>query len=70
MVADDIAEGRLLHLLPEWHGTSLPVSLVYPYARFYPAKLRRFIDLMREAMPTIVGMRPRKQQLQEETDSQ
>jgi DNA-binding transcriptional LysR family regulator len=70
MVADDIAEGRLLHLLPEWHGPSLPVSLVYPYARFYPAKLRRFIDLMREAMPTIVGMRPRKQQLQEETDSQ
>jgi len=70
MVADDIAEGRLLHLLPEWHGPSLPVSLVYPYARFYPAKLRRFIDLMREAMPTIVGMRPRKQQMQEETDSQ
>jgi DNA-binding transcriptional LysR family regulator len=70
MVADDIAEGRLLHLLPEWHGPSLPVSLVYPYARFYPAKLRRFIDLMREAMPTIVGMRSRRQQMQEETDSQ
>jgi DNA-binding transcriptional LysR family regulator len=69
MVADDIAEGRLVHLLPEWHGSSLPVSLVYPYARFYPAKLRRFIDLMREAVPTIVGMRQPKQQIQEETDS-
>jgi DNA-binding transcriptional LysR family regulator len=69
MVADDIAECRLLYLVPEWHGLSLPVSLVYPYARFYPAKLRRFIDLMREAVPTIVGMRQPKQQMQEEADS-
>jgi DNA-binding transcriptional LysR family regulator len=69
MVADDIAEERLQHLVPEWHGHSLPVSLVYPYARFYPAKLRCFIDLMRKAVPTIVGMRHPKQQMQEETDS-
>ena len=63
MVADDIAQGRLRHLLPEWHGPSLPVSLVYPYARFYPAKLRRFIDLMRDAVPTLVGMRLPKQSM-------
>ena len=64
MVANDIAEGRLLHLLPEWHGPSLPVSLVYPYARFYPAKLRRFIDLMRDAVPAIVGVRQPKPRVQ------
>jgi DNA-binding transcriptional LysR family regulator len=69
MVADYIAEGRLVHLLPEWHGSSLPVSLVYPYAHFYPAKLRRFIDLMREAVPTIVGTHQPKQQIHETTDS-
>jgi DNA-binding transcriptional LysR family regulator len=69
MVADDLAEGRLLHLLPEWHAPSLPVSLVYPYARFYPAKLRRFIGLMREAVPTIVGMRQPKPRMQAKIDS-
>lgn len=69
MVADDLAEGRLLHLLSEWHAPSLPVSLVYPYARFYPAKLRRFIDLMREAVPTIVGMRQPKPRMQAKIDS-
>jgi DNA-binding transcriptional LysR family regulator len=70
MVADDIAEGRLLHVLPEWHGPSLPVSLVYPYARFYPAKLRRFIDLMREAVPAIVGIRHPEQKMLKITDPQ
>jgi len=56
IVADDIAQGRLIQLVPEWHGFSLPVYMVYPYARFYPAKLRRFIDLMRKKLPTLVGV--------------
>jgi hypothetical protein len=33
---------------------ALPVSLMYPYARFYPARLRHFIDTMKEAMPSVV----------------
>jgi DNA-binding transcriptional LysR family regulator len=49
-VADDIAQGRLLHLLPGWRGEPLPVYVVYPYAQFYPAKLRRFVALMRSAL--------------------
>ena len=57
IVADDIEKGRLIQLVPQWQGISLPVYLVYPYARFYPAKLRRFIELMRKAMPTLVGVR-------------
>lgn len=55
-VADDIAAGRLLHLTPEWCTFSLPVFLVYPYARFYPAKLRRFTELMRERIPKLLGV--------------
>jgi DNA-binding transcriptional LysR family regulator len=51
VVADDVAQGRLLHLAPQWYGEPLPVYLVYPYAQFYPAKLRRFIDAMRGAIP-------------------
>jgi DNA-binding transcriptional LysR family regulator len=55
LLQDDLAQGKLVHLLPEWQAAPLPVYLVYPYARFYPAKLRRFIDTMRESMPGAVG---------------
>ena len=46
-VADDVRAGRLLHLLPEWHAAPLPMYLLYPYAQFYPAKLRRFAEVLR-----------------------
>ncbi|MGB9096110.1 LysR family transcriptional regulator [Erwinia sp.] len=54
-VKEDIEEGRLHHLCPQWHAAPLPVYLVYPYARFYPAKLRQFLALMREVLPEIGG---------------
>ena len=54
ILADDVAAGRLVQLLPEWEPAPLPVSLLYPYARFYPARLRHFIDTMKEAMPGAV----------------
>jgi len=47
LVAEDIAEGRLVHLAPQWRAAPLPVWLVYPKARFYPARLRRFLDAIR-----------------------
>ena len=50
-VADDLAAGRLVHLVPQWRADPLPMHLVYPYARHYPAKLRRFIEAMRESVP-------------------
>lgn len=56
-VEDDIAQGRLIELLPEWRAAALPVHLVYPWARYYPARLRKFLDLMREVMPLLSGMR-------------
>lgn len=49
-VADDLAQGTLLHLLPQWSATSLPIYLIYPYANFYPAKLRRFVEILRPAI--------------------
>ena len=55
VLADDLASGRLLHLAPQWRASPLPVSLVYPYARFYPARLRRFVEIMREAMPSVMA---------------
>lgn len=58
MVKEDLEQGRLVQLIPEWQGASLPVYLVYPYAHFYPARLRRFIELMREILPTLIGTKP------------
>jgi DNA-binding transcriptional LysR family regulator len=55
MLASDIASGKLIHLLPDWQADPLPVFLIYPYARFYPAKLRRFVEIMREKMPRIIN---------------
>ena len=41
--SDDIAAGRLVHLLAPWRGAPAPVHIAYPYARFSPAKLRLFV---------------------------
>ena len=56
-VKEDIQEGRLILLLPEWQPTALPVHLVYPWSRYYPARLRRFLEMMKQVMPGIAGMR-------------
>lgn len=52
---DELAQGTLLHLAPEWQATPLPMYLVYPHAPHYPARLRSFIDHMRAAMPAILS---------------
>ncbi|WP_293775466.1 LysR family transcriptional regulator [uncultured Oxalicibacterium sp.] len=55
LMEEHLASGRLVQLLPEWQAAPLPVSIIYPYARFYPARLRHFIDTMRQAMPGSVS---------------
>ena len=55
VLQDDLAEGKLVQLAPQWQAAPLPVSLVYPYAKFYPARLRRFVEAMREAVPRVFG---------------
>ncbi|WP_372656388.1 LysR family transcriptional regulator [Hydrogenophaga sp.] len=53
LLADDLAAQRLVQLTPDWQAEPLPLHLVYPYARFYPARLRRFIEVMRARIPPI-----------------
>ena len=55
LLSEDLAQGRLLHLVPDWQAAPLPVHLVYPYARFYPARLRRFVETMRERAPEVMA---------------
>ena len=53
---DELDAGRLVQLVPEWQASPLPIWLIYPPARFYPARLRRFIDIMRVAVPQAYGV--------------
>lgn len=55
VLSADIAAGRLVQLAPQWRADALPVSLVYPYARFYPARLRRFAEIIRREAPAVFG---------------
>ncbi|WP_260863970.1 LysR family transcriptional regulator [Citrobacter sp. Marseille-Q6884] len=57
MVEEDLAQGRLVELLPDWHAAPLPVHLVYPWARYYPTRLRKFLALMKDVMPQLAGMK-------------
>jgi DNA-binding transcriptional LysR family regulator len=45
-VANDLAAGRLIHVLPQWHLPSGGIHAVFPAARFRPAKVRAFVDLL------------------------
>lgn len=56
LVDEDIAAGRLVRLLPGWEAPPLPVFLVYPYSRLYPARLSRFIELIRQAAPSAIDV--------------
>jgi len=45
MCREDLSEGRLIRVLPEWLAKEDPVHIVYPRQRFMAPKLRAFIDL-------------------------
>jgi DNA-binding transcriptional LysR family regulator len=53
---EDLVSGRLVHLVPGWQAAALPMSLLYPAARFHPARLRRFVEWMRETIPTALAV--------------
>jgi DNA-binding transcriptional LysR family regulator len=44
--ADDLAAGRLIQVLPQWRLPSGGIHAVFPAARFRPAKVRAFVDLL------------------------
>lgn len=47
-VADDVAAGRLVRLLPGWQLPGGGIHAVFPASRFMPQRARAFIDLLRE----------------------
>lgn len=49
VVADDVAEGRLRRILPDWHGSPIPVYALTE-TRLLPAKTLRFIEFLQERL--------------------
>ena len=45
-IADDLAAGRLIQVLPQWRLPSGGIHAVFPAARFRSAKVRAFVDLL------------------------
>lgn len=58
VVSDDLKAGRLVQLAPDWLASSLRISLVYPKARFYPARLRIFAQIIKGYLPALPGVVP------------
>lgn len=48
VVADDLTAGRLVQVLPQWTLPSGGIHAVFPTARFRPAKVRAFVELLAE----------------------
>ncbi|MBJ6760173.1 LysR family transcriptional regulator [Myxococcaceae bacterium JPH2] len=51
----EVERGRLRQLAPQWRAAPLPISIVYPSARFHPARLRTFVALMRQTIPSALA---------------
>lgn len=49
-IAADLAAGRLLPVLPAWQLPTGGIHAVFPAARFRPAKVRAFVDLLAEQL--------------------
>lgn len=45
-IANDLATGRLIQVLPQWSLPAGGIYAVFPSARFRPAKVRSFVDLL------------------------
>jgi DNA-binding transcriptional LysR family regulator len=56
LVAEDITAGRLVQVLDDWTPSYPGLSLYYPGRRHLPAKLRAFVDLIRESQSAGVAM--------------
>ena len=48
----DLADGKLVELLPQWHTGEVGVYAVYPVRRHLPGKVRALVDYLSAAFRT------------------
>jgi DNA-binding transcriptional LysR family regulator len=44
LIGDDLIDGRLVTVLPEWHAPSVDISAVYPDNKHISARVKLFVD--------------------------
>jgi DNA-binding transcriptional LysR family regulator len=50
MCAEEVEQNRLQRVLPDWHGSHITFSLVYPAQKFVSSKVRAFITMAEELL--------------------
>ncbi len=50
LVANDVAEGQLIHVFPRWKTLTKSIYIVFPQRRFMPSKTRVFIDFLAQKL--------------------
>ncbi len=55
LIRDDLAAGRLVHILPSWTLPSGGIHAVYPAARFRAPKVTAFVAMLMEAHKRMTG---------------
>ena len=53
-VATHLAEGRLQVVLDDFEPPPRPINVVYPHARLLPARVRTFVEWVREALGAVL----------------
>lgn len=46
-----LRDGRLAHVLPQWHAVTLGIYAGLPSRKYLPARTRAFLELLRERLP-------------------
>lgn len=60
IVGRDIANGRLILLLPRWHMPDFDLSIAYGVDRHITGRLRAFIDFVHDEIPAILADRSKR----------
>ncbi len=50
LVADDLREGTLMQVLPDWRTMELPIHAIHPSRRFVPRRVRALIEAVAEEL--------------------
>ncbi|AVR95460.1 LysR family transcriptional regulator [Pseudoduganella armeniaca] len=58
LVHDLLADGQLRRVLPDWHGESQQLHLLYPERRYQPARARAFVEFIAARLAALPGLEP------------
>ena len=56
-VRDDLASGKLVHVLPDWRPSPLSINAAYRPSRFQHARIARFVDMLAEGLSEVPEVR-------------